>query len=326
MIQIQRVTVIPDFMQMRFRSPQAAAGGFTPADVPQSEADALIWLYNNTTGASWTNKAGWLIDTTVNNWYGVTVTGGHVTDLVLSSNNLNGNIGSWAVDDLPLTGATGLRLNTNASLSGNISGWTLPASLAVLLLNDTSVSGDISSWTLPASLAHLRLHGTSVSGNISGWTLPASLSALLLNDTSVSGDISSWTLPASLAILYLDSTSVSGDISGWTLPASLFALRLDNTSVSGTPNIASNTAMRQYYYHTCGLSQANVDAILLSVYNRRAAFTYATPALQVGGTNAAPSGVYQDGDPPTTGKEYAFEIVNDPETEGFKKWTVTFAA
>ena len=234
MIKSQRVTVIPAIMQMRFRSPQAAAGGFTPADVPQSEADALIWLYNNTTGASWTNKAGWLIDTTVNNWYGVTVTGGHVTDLVLSSNNLNGNIGSWAVDDLPLTGATGLRLNTNASLSGDISG-----------------------WTLPASLANLQLY---------------------------------------------------------------------STSVSGAPSIASNTAMRQYYYHTCGLSQANVDAILLSVYNRRAAFTYATPALQVGGTNAAPSGVYQDGDPPTTGKEYAFEIVNDPETEGFKKWTVTFAA
>ena len=149
-----------------------SAGGFTPADVPQSEADALIWLYNNTTGASWTNKAGWLIDTTVNNWYGVTVTGGHVTDLVLSSNNLNGNIGSWAVDDLPLTGATGLRLNTNASLSGNISGWTLPASLAHLRLHSTSVSGDISGWTLPASLAYLYLYSTSVSGDISGWTLP----------------------------------------------------------------------------------------------------------------------------------------------------------
>ena len=26
----------------------------------------------------------------------------------------------------------------------------------------------------------------------------------------------------------------------------------------------------------------------------------------------------------TTGKEYIYEIVNDPETEGFNKWTVTY--
>jgi len=101
-------------------------------------------------------------------------------------------------------------------------------------------------------------------------------------------------------------------------------LHLYSTSVSGAPSIASNTAMRQYYYQGCGLSQANVDAILLSVYNRRAAFTYATPALNVGGTNAAPSGVYQDGDPPTTGLEYVFELATDPEAEGFNKWTIAW--
>jgi len=99
-----------------------------------------------------------------------------------------------------------------------------------------------------------------------------------------------------------------------------------STSVSGTPNIASNTAIVNYQIQGCGLLQANVDAILAGIYARRAAFTAATPKLNIGGTNAAPSGVYADEDPPTTGKGYAYEMVNDPEIEGFHKWTITMTA
>ena len=82
--------------------------------------------------------------------------------------------------------------------------------------------------------------------------------------------------------------------------------------------------MRQYYYQDCALLQGDVDAVCQSIYDNRADFSYATPALNVGGTNAAPSGVYQDGDPPTTGKEYIYEIENDPETEGYNTWSVTY--
>ena len=90
--------------------------------------------------------------------------------------------------------------------------------------------------------------------------------------------------------------------------------------------MTSAVALRDYQYQNCGLAQADCDAVALGIYNRRASFTYATPTLNIGGTNAAPSGIYQDGDPPTTGKEYIYEIANDPETEGFNKWTVTYTA
>ena len=228
-----------------------SAGGFTPADVPQAEADALIWLYDNTAGDSWTDNTGWKTDPVVDNWFGVTVAGGHVTQVDLDGNNLNGNIAAFPIDDL--------------------------ASLVDLYLYSTNVAGDISGWTLPASLTHL----------------------------------------------YLNSTNVAGDISGWTLPASLTNLRLYNTTVSGDPDISSNTAMRDYRYQDCGLAQADVDAVLQGIYNRRASFTYATPALNIGGTNAAPGGVYQPACPPGTGNEYRFELVNDSCGDGFNKWTIT---
>lgn len=207
---------------------RVAASPFVPSDVPQAEADSLILLYDNTAGDDWIDNTGWKTDPVVNNWFGVTVEGGHVTRINLSSNNLAGDLGSWT----PLESLTYLELQ-KTSLSGDISGWTLPASLIRLYLHETSVSGDISGWTFPASLTRLFINETSLSGDISGWTFPASLGSLYINDTSLSGDISGWTFPAGMIKLYLYNTSVSGDISGWTLNASLDALYLYGTSVNG---------------------------------------------------------------------------------------------
>jgi len=300
----------------------SGAMGFQPADVPKAESDCLIALYNLTNGSGWTNSLNWLSDPIVGNWFGVTVAGGHVTQVNLDNNNLVGSLATWSPDCLP--SLTHLYLYTNAGLIGDISGWVLPNSLVHLQLLNTNVSGDISGWTLPNSLAYLHLGNTNVSGDISGWTLPNSLADLYLFGTNVSGDVSGWTLPNSLVYLSLNGINVSGDISGWTLSNSLTHLHLLNTNVSGTPDISGNTAMQQYYYHNCNLTQANVDAVLLGVYNRRMAFTFATPTLLIHGTNAAPSGVYGAMCPPTTGKEYAFELVNDSCGDGFITWTVTF--
>ena len=76
------------------------------------------------------------------------------------------------------------------------------------------------------------------------------------------------------------------------------------------------------------LLQAVVDVILADIYAGRMGYTNAAPTLNVGGTNAAPSGVYADEDPPVTGKGMIYELVNDPEVppEGFKKWGITYTA
>ena len=254
----------------------AGSGGFKVTDVPQSEGDALIWFYNHTSGPSWTDHTNWLVTPTVDDWFGVTVAGGHVTQVDLGGNNLNGDTGAWPIEDL--------------------------SSLTILYLDaNPSLSGDIGGWAPPASLQNLFLYATGLSGDVSGWTL--------------------W---AALASLYLYASSISGDISSWTLPAGMKSLRCYSSGISGTPVISSNTAMREYYYQDCGLIQANVNAILLGIYNRRAAFAYATPGLNVGGTNDAPSGVYQDATPPTTGLEYVYKLANDPDAEGFNKWTITY--
>ena len=72
-----------------------------------------------------------------------------------------------------------------------------------------------------------------------------------------------------------------------------------------------------------GLTQAAVDAVLSQLYADRAAYTAPTPALNISGSNAPPSGTYQDATPPTTGNEYRYKLVNDPDAEGFNIWAIT---
>jgi hypothetical protein len=69
--------------------------GVRAQQIPQSEFNALVDLYNATDGPNWTNNTGW--NTTTNNvggggWFGVTVENSHVTELFLSHNGLAGTL------------------------------------------------------------------------------------------------------------------------------------------------------------------------------------------------------------------------------------------
>jgi len=104
----------------------------------------------------------------------------------------------------------------------------------------------------------------------------------------------------------------------------MLSLYLYNTNsvVSGGNNPLAAVGIRDIYVYSSE-SQADLDDILARLYADRALFTNANPTLNIAGGNPPPSGVYQDANPPTTGKEYAYKLVNDPDGEGFNKWTIT---
>jgi len=208
-------------------------------------------------------------------------------------------------------------------ISGVIGGWVLWEGLTYLNLLNTSIDGDIGNWILPSTLENLYLESTAVLGDISGWVLPAGLVNLIIDNTAVSGDIGSWVLPATLENLWISETPVSGDITSWVIPAALIRLYLFFTLVEGAPDMTSAVAIQSYLIANCGLAEADVDAILAGIYARRTSFTAAAPELEIDGTNDAPSGLYQDATPPTTGNEYKFKLQTDPDTEGFNVWDIT---
>ncbi|MCX6584482.1 MAG: Ig-like domain-containing protein [Candidatus Aminicenantes bacterium] len=100
--------------------------GFICGVIPASERAALIAFYNSTNGDSWNHNSGWktpplhtdgfAMPGTEGNWFGVTLSGNYVRNLILAENKLSDRIPSelaW-LDDLWY-----LDLNNN-KLSGEI--------------------------------------------------------------------------------------------------------------------------------------------------------------------------------------------------------------
>jgi len=77
---------------------QAATDCATVTEIPSTECEVLVTLYNSTDGDNWTNKSGWNVTNTPCSWYGVTCSGGHVLEIDLGyyngthGNNLTGTI------------------------------------------------------------------------------------------------------------------------------------------------------------------------------------------------------------------------------------------
>lgn len=96
----------------------------TSAQVSEQEFQALKALYNATDGDNWFNRTGWEnINTTATKddvttaWFGIsTITGGHITEMAITANNLNGSIPSEIGS---LTWLTWLSFYSN-NLSGSI--------------------------------------------------------------------------------------------------------------------------------------------------------------------------------------------------------------
>ena len=134
------------------------------SDIPLAECLALEALYNNTSGASWTNHTGWMATNTPCSWYGVSCNTGYVASLVLNSNGLNGLIPGQLSN---LTHLVFIHLGEN-QLTGPI-----PPELGTmtqlqeLYLNSNQLTGDIPiALGNLASLRRINLGTNQLTGGI----------------------------------------------------------------------------------------------------------------------------------------------------------------
>lgn len=218
---------------------------------------------------------------------------------------------------------------------GGGAGAGMPAGLTYI--DVTQMSGF--DWTvgsggaaMPSGLKHLRL---SILGGFA-WTVSASLpmpsgmeELSLTGLTGMSWLVSSsLNMPSTLKDLALITMSgISWTIGGSTpLPSAL--VKIDLNTVAGIAP-ASRAVWKKndltYIRYLNGLSQAQVDEVLLGVYENKANYTGSGLQLLLkGGANAAPSGTYQDPFPsaPSTGREYSYALQNSLHYPG-TNWTVT---
>ncbi|GBE24570.1 endoglucanase precursor [bacterium BMS3Bbin02] len=203
--------------------------------IPVSECQALVSLYGATSGAGWTDNTGWLdAGSDPCDWFGVTCTGGVVTDVELASNNLVGTIPAEIAN---LTNLQALYLGLNF-LSG-----TLPpelgtlSNLSVLNLVSNSLSGPIPpELGNLGSLVLLHLTSNQFSGSIPSELADLSnLQTLVLNSNSLTGTIPpQFGSMANLGKLFLAGNMLTGSIpSELGNLANLTGLHLVNNSLSG---------------------------------------------------------------------------------------------
>jgi hypothetical protein len=150
-----------------------------------------------------------------------------------------------------------------------------------------------------------------------------------------SADMAGWTptfwylfsMPAGTYVI--DSADMVGwPPTGWRLSSMPAA---STTWTIAANNFAGFTTCTSFLANDNTLNQAQVNALLWGMYQASVApRTVAGGTINVGGTNAAPSGVYQAAAAcpvtvATPGKEVCHELLNDGCAVGFNKWTtVTF--
>ena len=119
------------------------------AEIPQTECEALVALYNNTSGDKWTNNSNWG-ETEMpcsSPWYGVTCDTEHVTQIDLNTNQLSGNIPPELGD---LTNLQHIFLHTNELSGGIPPDLGNLSNLQSLYLHTNQLSG-----TIPSTLGNL---------------------------------------------------------------------------------------------------------------------------------------------------------------------------
>jgi hypothetical protein len=235
--------------------------------VPAEERAALIALYNSTNGDNWTNNSGWKeppLDTdgfsmpgTEGSWYGITVSGAYVTEIVLEANLLSGKI----PQDLGnLINLTKLNLGGN-ELSGNI-----PAEignlikLKNLLLGWSNLSGIIPAELFDLmNLTYLNLGGNDFSNiKLVDFVKLKNLKFLNLKRSNLSGSI-----PAEFFTLsQLESLWISGNRLSGSIPpeigtlSNLMFLDLSTNNFTGNlpPELFNLIKLREIFIAWNGLT------------------------------------------------------------------------
>lgn len=216
------------------------AAAQTCSDIPAAECQALNALYNQTGGNQWTDSTNWLTSGPAADRFGITVEGGHVTEIDLSFNNLTGTFPTDLVHHF-LESLVNLR--TLDLLLNNLTGTIPPelgnmTSLEWIYLNQNDFTGEIPPElaNLP-NLLRLNLSDNNLSGSIpSELGNMTSLYILDLYDNNLSGEIPPelGSLP-NLEWLYLHNNNLTGEIPPelGNLP-NLAMLTLDRNNLSGS--------------------------------------------------------------------------------------------
>lgn len=156
------------------------------------------------------------------------------------------------------------------------------------------------------------------SNNVGG-IVPANLTTLYLSgmaagSTFDSSDFAGATPSETLFLRFTLAGTYAFDSADFATAQPITLIFLFHSDVATTVARADWTGIARYVTSPTiqlGLTDAEVDLVLLGIYDDFANRAATAGTLNVAGSNAAPTGTLQAQCAPTTGKEAAYELVND---------------
>jgi len=227
-------------------------------EIPQSECQALIAIYNQDDGPSWLDQGNWLVTNTPSNWKGVSVSGGHVTELSLEY--FFGMYGSIPIELTNLTYLTNLDISNSNLIDAIPSQLGDMTSLTNLDLSYNQLSGSI-----PPELGNLKnLTSMNLSSNKLSGSIPPQLGELTnLTDLNLYYNLLSGSIPPELGDLTaLTNLDLSHNQLSGSIPpelgklTSLQFLDLSENQISGSipPQLGDMTHLLRLYLSNFQLS------------------------------------------------------------------------
>ena len=207
-------------------------------DIPQTECQELVLLYNSTNGSGWWDKSGWLNTNMPCSWYGITCSGGHVSQIYFYNNYLTGHIPNFS--NLP--------------------------NLINLVLSNNQLTGSIPNFTSLPNLTGLYLDNNQLTDNIPNFSNLPNLTNLALAYNQLTGSIPNFTSLPNLTGLYLYSNQLTGNIPNFSNLSKLVVLNVSSNQLTGiVPNLNWSRFNSLTLYNNCGLVAFDVaQAIVLS--------------------------------------------------------------
>jgi len=184
-------------------------------------------------------------------------------------------------------------------------------------LHDNSLAGAIGSTLNPlaGSLTKLWFYGNQVT------TLDLSVLTSLTTLHCASNDIDTLDPSAATNLGFLDCAGNNLIILDVSLLSALTYLNCSSNDITTLDLSGLNNTIVKIQAQDNGMLQSAVDSSILDIWTRRADWDDATPELNIGGTNAAPTGTYQDGYPtPLDELEMLHDLIFDDDSQGFQTW------
>jgi hypothetical protein len=246
--------------------------------VTQIECEALMAIYNSTNGSEWTTSTNWNTASAVSTWTGISVSGGHVTNVNLYNKNL---VGTLPTEIGNLTYLTNLNLGLN-TLSGSI-----PTSIGNLVnVTTLNLFTNNLSGSIPAELDNLTklttiyLHYNQFTGTIPSFSNLTTLATLYLDHNQLTGSVPTG-FSTTLRTLTLRDNYLSG-----VLPIYISSIPLTSFTIQNNNFIFSDFETNFSSYCTGSSTlftynpQRNIDTIRSLTFNSGETLTI-TPSVSV---------------------------------------------